>query len=99
VIFLFWQTSEPWWRPYVALNTTSKQPDDRDPGDETAKEIVRPDTEWVRVREWKTRMLLDAGFTPPDARLLAQRRDLDYRDAIGLLEHGCPREQVVEILL
>lgn len=55
--------------------------------------------EWLRVEEWRRKRLMGAGCDEEAATLLAARRDLDYMDAMKLLEGGCPPHMVLTILL
>lgn len=56
-------------------------------------------TEIERIEEWRRERLEAAGFTPEAARALAERHDVDLHAAIDLVEHGCPAETALRILL
>jgi hypothetical protein len=57
------------------------------------------ETELERVERWRTEELLRAGYDPVAATDLASRLDVDLHRAIELLEHGCPAELAIRILL
>lgn len=52
-----------------------------------------------RVVRWRREVLLRAGYSLPDAKLLAKRTHVDLHQAVELVERGCPPERAVEILL
>ena len=58
-----------------------------------------PSEEEIAVRIWKQRQLVNAGFGMKDAGRIAARRDVDYHEAIRLLERGCAPEMAAKILL
>ena len=62
-----------------------------------AVEIVESELE--RVERWRAAALERAGFDHESAQELGARLDIDTRDAIQLLERGCPVELAVQILL
>lgn len=65
-----------------------------------AAEVHLPDeTETERIERWRAEELERAGYDPLAAGELATRHDVDLHLAIGLLEHGCPRDTALRILL
>jgi hypothetical protein len=58
-----------------------------------------PETESDRVEQWRAQELERAGFSPQDAKQLAQRGDIDLHHTIGLVERGCTHELAMRILL
>ena len=56
-------------------------------------------TEIERIEEWRRERLEAAGFAPEAAGALAERHDVDLHAAIDLVEHGCPAETALRILL
>jgi hypothetical protein len=60
-------------------------------------EIV--ETELERVERWRADELMRAGFDPAAAVEIAASLEIDLHAAIALLEHGCPPELAVRILL
>jgi hypothetical protein len=66
----------------------------------TAAELqVTTDTEKERVEQWRAEELVRAGYQPIDAVALAARHDIDLHLAIRLVEHGCPYELAIDILI
>ena len=65
----------------------------------TAAETEVLETELERVERWRTGELRRAGYAPDAAADLAMRLDIDLHAAIDLLEHGCPADLAVRILL
>jgi hypothetical protein len=66
----------------------------------TAAEIhVVKDTELDRVEHWRAEELVRAGYDPSDAIALAARHDIDLHLAVELVEHGCPYETAIDILI
>ncbi|HZR93901.1 MAG TPA: hypothetical protein VFA44_16010 [Gaiellaceae bacterium] len=51
------------------------------------------------IVRWRYRCLLAAGYGRRRAAELAERRDIDLHLAVSLLEHGCPVETALDILL
>ena len=51
------------------------------------------------VLSWRFEQLQSAGYAPRDAKLLAERRDVDLHLALRLLEAGCDEDIAVCILL
>jgi hypothetical protein len=64
-----------------------------------ATEIPVRDPEHERVERWRAEALERAGYGAAAAAKLAARPDVDLHHAIGLLEHGCPPETALRILL
>ena len=50
------------------------------------------------VREWRRRVLEQAGFDRDVARQLAASRDVDLHDLLNLVDRGCPPELAARIL-
>jgi hypothetical protein len=66
----------------------------------TAAELnVLIETELDRVESWRAEELIRAGYQPSDAVALAARHDIDLHLAVELMEHGCPDELAIEILI
>lgn len=61
------------------------------------EEIV--ETELERVERWRAEELVRAGYDAAGAASLAARLDVDLHSAIALLEHGCPVDLALQILL
>lgn len=57
------------------------------------------DTENDKVERWRAEALERAGYDPSTAALLAIRADVDLHHATELVEHGCPPELALRILL
>ena len=57
------------------------------------------ESEEARVMEWREQELLRAGYDPHAASQLAAHHDVDLRRASWLLEHGCPVDLALQILL
>jgi len=51
------------------------------------------------VFQWRFDALVKAGFAVHDAVLLARSKDVDLHVATELVEHGCPPQTAVRILL
>ena len=60
---------------------------------------VTTETEQERVEHWRAEELVRAGFDPSDAVALAARHDIDLHLAVELVEHGCPYETAIDILI
>lgn len=52
-----------------------------------------------KVEHWRAEELVRAGFDPSDAIALAARHDIDLHLAVELIQHGCPYETAIEILI
>ena len=61
------------------------------------EEIV--ETELERVERWRAEELMRAGYDPRGRTELAARLDIDLHPATELLEHGCPPDLALQILL
>ena len=57
------------------------------------------ETEAERVERWRADELIRAGFDPDSAQKLAHDLTVDIRRAAQMLEHGCPAELALQILL
>ena len=57
------------------------------------------ETEAERVERWRADELMRAGFDPDAAQKLAHDLTVDIRRAAQMLEHGCPAELALQILL
>jgi hypothetical protein len=57
------------------------------------------ETEVERVERWRTEELMRAGYDPDAALQLAAHHEVDLRKAAWLLEHGCPPDLALRILL
>lgn len=55
--------------------------------------------EHQRIEAWRREELERGGYPPKAAAELAGRYDVDLRQAISLLERGCPPDLALEILL
>ena len=51
------------------------------------------------MERWRTEELIRAGYDPDSANQLATHHDVDLRKASWLLEHGCPADLALRILL
>jgi hypothetical protein len=51
------------------------------------------------VLGWRYEELIRAGYPEREAMILADRTDVDLHRAVELLEHDCPSEIAVRILL
>jgi hypothetical protein len=56
-------------------------------------------SEIERIERWRAEELERAGYEPRAAGRLAVRHDVDLHTAVDLLEHGCPPELALKILL
>ena len=57
------------------------------------------ETELERVERWRADELIRGGYDPAAAAQLAARLDVDIRQAISMLENGCPPQLALQILL
>jgi hypothetical protein len=57
------------------------------------------DEEAELVRNWRIEELERAGYTPGDARHLAELTHVDLHQATSLLRGGCPADLALRILL
>lgn len=62
-------------------------------------QAVFVESEAQRVEEWRLEMLVQCGFPPDDAALLAVDPGADVHEACGLLEAGCSVGTALRILL
>ncbi len=51
------------------------------------------------MERWRSEALEKVGYDPDSAAMLAVRHDVDLHRAIELVEHGCPPETALRILL
>ena len=58
-----------------------------------------PELEIEAVELWRMLSLSRAGYDPESAAVLAASHDVDLHRAMSLLEHGCPVELALQILL
>lgn len=58
-----------------------------------------PDLETETVELWRLFSLSRAGYDPESAAVLAASHDVDLHRAVSLLEHGCPVDLALQILL
>ena len=65
----------------------------------SATEVHVTDTEGEKVERWRAEELERAGYDPTAAAVLAIRTDVDLHQATYLIEHGCPAELALRILL
>jgi hypothetical protein len=56
-------------------------------------------TELERIERWRADELIRVGYDAEQAMALAVRHDIDLRLAAQLLEHGCPTDLALQILL
>jgi hypothetical protein len=61
--------------------------------------ILVDDTEDERVIRWRIEQLASAGYSWACAMVIAANRDIDLHRAVGLVQHGCPVDTAVRILL
>jgi len=60
---------------------------------------TRTDDEIEVVERWRLESLARAGYGPEAALVLAASHDVDLHCAVSLLEHGCPVDLALQILL
>ena len=58
-----------------------------------------PELEIEAVELWRLLSLSRAGYDPESAAVLAASHDVDLHRAMSLLEHGCPVELALQILM
>ena len=58
-----------------------------------------PVTEDDRVIHWRAEVLERAGYTREDVLLLALDPHVDLHLALDLVQHGCPHETALQILV
>lgn len=61
--------------------------------------ILESRKETDSVRSWRLESLIAVGYPHDDALALSERTDVDLHLAAWLLEHGCPIETALRILL
>jgi Tfp pilus assembly PilM family ATPase len=64
-----------------------------------AVEVHITATESDKVERWRAEALERAGYEPTAAAMIAMRTDVDLHLAIELIEHGCPPDIALKILL
>jgi hypothetical protein len=60
---------------------------------------IQVETETERIERWRAEELERAGYDQINAAELAARQDIDLHLAVDLLEHGCPVDTALRILL
>ena len=60
---------------------------------------LQTDAEAELVRNWRIEELERAGYSPGDARRLAEQGHVDLHQATSLLRGGCPPDLALRILL
>jgi hypothetical protein len=60
---------------------------------------VESGTETERIYLWRKAELVRAGYDHAAADLIAGREDIGLHEAIDLLEHSCPQDVALLILL
>ena len=65
----------------------------------SAAEVEIRESELERIERWRTGELLRAGYDHDAASELAGRLDVDLHTAIDLVQHGCPQDLALKILL
>ncbi len=58
-----------------------------------------PELEIEAVELWRLLSLSQVGYDPESAAVLAATHDVDLHRAMSLLEHGCPVDLALQILL
>ena len=61
--------------------------------------ITELDFEVDRVEQWRLDSLERAGYDAESAAVLAASHEVDLHSAVSLLEHGCPVDLALQILL
>lgn len=64
----------------------------------TAAQLEEQQATMEEVVVWRFEQLLDAGYGPRSARILARRRDVDLHQAVELVARGCSHELALSIL-
>jgi hypothetical protein len=54
--------------------------------------------ELARIAVWRIQQLTEHGFDSSWAGVLAAVPDLQWREAVDLLEHGCPQRLIHQLL-
>ena len=65
----------------------------------SAVEVHIAETESDKVERWRAEALERAGYEPTAAAMIAMQKDVDLHLAIELVEHGCPPDIALRILL
>lgn len=64
-----------------------------------ATDTEQPLTDHDRLEAWRLEQLLQAGYAPFRADLIAARDDIDLHQAVELVKNGCPQRLALKILL
>ena len=62
-------------------------------------DVTEPNLEVERVELWRLGALERAGYDAESAAVLAASPEVDLHRAVALLEHGCPVDLALQILL
>jgi hypothetical protein len=73
--------------------------DTEEEADMSTTEVTIVEAENERVEQWRAEELERAGYEPATAAMLAIRTDIDLHHATYLVQHGCPPELALRILL
>ena len=73
--------------------------DTEEEADMSTTELNIVEAENERVEQWRADELERAGYEPATAAMLAVRTDIDLHRATSLIQHGCPPELALRILL
>jgi hypothetical protein len=65
----------------------------------TAAQLEEQQVTADEVIGWRFEQLVEAGYQPRKARILARHRDVDLHQAVELVERGCPHELALSILI
>jgi hypothetical protein len=57
------------------------------------------EVEAEEILRWRFQRLTSAGYQPRHAMMLASRIEIDLHEATDLVDHGCPSETALRILL
>jgi hypothetical protein len=68
------------------------------PATMTAAQLEQHEATEEEVVVWRVEQLLEAGYEPSSARVLARRRDVDLHQAVELIGRGCPPALAFSIL-
>jgi hypothetical protein len=52
----------------------------------------------MKIIDWRSHLMVNAGMPVLNARILATRRDVDVHHVVSLLERGCPPHLAMEIV-
>ena len=64
-----------------------------------ATAVATPKAEVDRVVSWRLTQLRHAGYPPREAALISKCVDVDLHRAVALMEHDCPVDVALRILL